>query len=161
EGMLLQREINTAEAAGQMAMAGAMRGLEMQVGKEETEGLDVLASDAIHALSMQADTEHLKAQLNEKEQAVAERLAGLHLAVHALDNDRERYINRTYFSGGATGAHRQVIGGVFQRSSAKGTFRTAFLGQNALVLYPQWLSTKQLDRGHLIVPILTEDEKPN
>lgn len=82
------------------------------------------------------------------------------LSVRVLEGDGLKPIMNTYFSTGAVGTRQQEFGNVY-RNQRKGTFRAALLGQNALVLYSQWMSGQQMDVRNIIVPILKDDGQPN
>lgn len=157
EGQDLQGQIDFASDLARTAMVGAREGFKDSVAAGIPQEL---AEAATEALSLSAATELLEERLTEKEQLVGEDLAYMHLSVRIIKGEGSRPIRNTYFSSGMVGSRQQEFGD-FPRSHRNGTFRAALLGQNALVLYPQWMSGQQMDVGNIVVPILRESGKPN
>lgn len=157
EGIDLQGQIDASSVLARTAMVGAREGFK---GSVEVEVPNELAEAATEALSLSAATERLREQLSEKEQLVAEQLAGLHLSVRVLDGEDRRLIVNTYYSGGGVGSRQQEFGD-FRRTHRNGTFRATLLGQNALVMYPQWMTGQQMDSRNIVVLILRESGEPN
>jgi hypothetical protein len=157
EGLELQHQIDTAATIGRPVMAETLGSF---VKDESSRTPEELAAEAVEAFSLAANTERLRAQLSEKEQMVGEQLAGMHLSVRVLDGDDRKPIVSTYFSSGAVGSRQQEFD-YSARNHRNGTFRAALLGQNALVLYPQWMSGKQMDMRNIVAPILREDGERN
>lgn len=98
--------------------------------------------------------------LKEKEQWLDDELEGAPLSIRVLSGSGRKLIVSTYLSIGLTGSWQQEYGSV-DSTRKNGSYRTALLGQNALVLYPQLMTGDQIDTRNYIVPILREDGEPN
>ena len=163
EGVNLQQRLDGSNDLAEAATSGAQEKFRdsgvLNLGSL-AEVPDELAVAASVAVSLSVATEQLREKLSEKERLVAEQLAGMALSVRVLDGKGWKSIQNTYYSGGMVGTRRQEFGN-FPRRHRNGTFRAALLGQNVLVLFPQWLSGQQMDTGNIIVPILREDGEPN
>lgn len=153
EGMDLQRQIDTANSLAQTAMADARVSFVESSPAETAE----LTEAAVEAFSQLAATDRLRAQLSDKEKAVGEQLAGMHLSVSVLPGEGRKRLGTTYVSL-ITG--EQEFNG-FTRSHRNGRFRATLLGQNTLLLYPQRLNGERMDLRNIVVPILRGGGEPN
>lgn len=104
-----------------------------------------------------AQIDELETELSTTEVVVAERLRGTTIVANVLPGDGSRSIRAAtpYINSGSYRISNKNY------HKIRGQFSVALLGQNALTLYPQKHTGRQLIGGIMLVPLLRGDGSPN